>query len=101
MGRGGRGRRDTDREDYMVEQALEQETATMKLEYDERGDSAFVVVGQPIVPGGDHHKGRVDQDRFVRYDADDEIMEYEFLNVRRYGVRLDDLEHRDELARLF
>ena len=24
-----------------------------------------------------------------------------FLNARRYSVRLDDLEHRDELARVF
>ena len=43
----------------------------------------------------------LDADRLVHYDADDEIVEYEFLNAKRYGVRLDDLEHREELARLF
>ena len=43
----------------------------------------------------------LDQDRNVRYDADDRVIEYEFLNVCRYGVKLDDLEHRDELRALF
>ncbi len=37
----------------------------------------------------------------MRYDADDKVIQYEFLNVKRYGVRLDDLEHREELAVLF
>jgi hypothetical protein len=72
----------------------------MKLEYDATVDAASVLVRGPIIPGGDHHKERLDADRFVR-DADGDILEYEFLNVKRYGVRLDDLQHRDELRALF
>jgi len=44
---------------------------------------------------------RLDADRIVRYGADGHPLMYSFLNVRRYGVRLDDLEHRAELAALF
>ena len=74
----------------------------MELQYDGQVDAAFVVVDGPIEPGGDHYKDRLDQDRFVRYsEVDGRILEYEFLNVRRFGVRLDDLEHREELAALF
>jgi hypothetical protein len=89
----------------MVRHALaaevEEATKTMILKYDPQVDAASVLTRGPITPGGDHHKERVDSDRFIRYDVDDEIVEYEFLNVKRYGVRLDDLEHREELARLF
>ena len=60
----------------------------MKLEYDPQADAASVLMGGIIVPGGDHYKEPLDADRFVRYDSDDEILEYEFLNVRRYGVKL-------------
>jgi hypothetical protein len=75
---------------------------TMHLKYDPRADAASVVVDGPIGPGGDHFKDRLDADRFVRYrESDNSILEYEFLNVRRYGVRLDDLRHREELAALF
>jgi hypothetical protein len=73
----------------------------MQLEYDPQADAASVLMGGIIVPGGDHYKEPLDADRFVRYDSDDEILEYEFLNVRRYCVRLDDLVHRDALSRLF
>lgn len=74
----------------------------MELKYDSQVDAASVLVTGSIVPGGEHHKEQLDADRFVRYsDIDDSILEYEFLNVRRFGVRLDDLEHREELARLF
>ena len=44
---------------------------------------------------------RLDADRLVHYDADGTVVKYEFLNARRYGVRLDDLEERDELTRIF
>ena len=75
---------------------------TMQLKYDPQVDAASILVDGPIVPGGDHHKEQLDADRFVRYsDVDGSILQYEFLNVRRFGVRLDDLEHREELARLF
>jgi hypothetical protein len=73
----------------------------MKLEYDAQVDAAAVLVRGPIAPGGVDATDRLDADRLVHYDADDQIVEYEFLNVKRYGVRLDDLEHREELARLF
>ena len=43
---------------------------------------------------------RRDRDWNVDYDAGDRIIAYESLNVRRLGVRLDDLEHRAELAHL-
>ena len=74
----------------------------MQLKYDAKVDAASVVVGGPIEPGGQHSKDRLDEDRFVRYsDRDGAILQYEFLNVRRHGVRVDDLEHREELTALF
>lgn len=80
---------------------MEEATKAMKLKYDPQVDAAAVEVRGPIPPGGVDATDRLDADRLVHYDADDEIIEYEFLNVRRYGVRLDDLEHREELTRLF
>lgn len=75
---------------------------TMELRYDPQVDAASVLLGVPIVPGGEHHKEQIDADRLVRFsDTDGSILEYEFLNVRRFGVRLDDLEHREALAALF
>jgi hypothetical protein len=74
----------------------------MELRYDPKADAASVLVRGPIEPGGKHHKDRLDEDRFIRYsDRDNAIIQYEFLNVKRYGVQLDDLEHREELAALF
>ena len=73
----------------------------MHLQYDETVDAASVEVIGPIPRGGVAFTEELDQDRNVRYDADDRVIEYEFLNVRRFGVKLDDLEHRDELRALF
>jgi uncharacterized protein YuzE len=73
----------------------------MKLTYDSHADAAYVEVDGPISDGGVDGTERLDADRNVDYDADDQIVGYELLNVRRYGVRLDDLEHREELAALF
>ena len=73
----------------------------MELRYDERADAAAVDVHGRIVPGTVAFTEELDQDRNVRYDPDDRVLGYRFLNVRRYGVRLDDLEHRDELRALF
>jgi uncharacterized protein YuzE len=73
----------------------------MKLKYDERADAAYVTVGREERDGTVDSTERRDQDRNVDYEAEDRIIGYEFLNVRRFGVRLDDLEHRAELARLF
>jgi hypothetical protein len=75
---------------------------TLELRYDPQVDAASVYVYGPIPPGGDHYKDRLDEDRWVRFrESDGVILQYEFLNVRRYGVRLDDLEHREELSALF
>jgi uncharacterized protein YuzE len=73
----------------------------MKLTYDEHVDAAYVEVAGPIKPGGVDFTEELDQDRNIDRDEDDVVLGYEFLNVRRYGVRLDDLKHHDELARLF
>jgi len=73
----------------------------MKLTYDEHADAAYVYVTGLIPPGGVDYTDELDQDRNIDRDADDTILGYEFLNVRRLGVRLDDLEHHDELAQLF
>ncbi len=73
----------------------------MNMTYSERADAGSVEVAGPIPPGGVAFTAELDQDRNVRYGADDRIIEYEFLNVRRHGVKLDDLEHRDELRATF
>jgi uncharacterized protein YuzE len=73
----------------------------MRLAYDERADAAYVEVAGPIPDGGVGSTQELDQDRNVDRDADDRVVGYEFLNARRFGVKVDDLEHRDELARLF
>lgn len=73
----------------------------MKLYYDPRADAASVEVDESSDSSEIAFIDELDQDRNVRCDADGHAVEYEFLNVRRWGVRLDDLEHRDELARLF
>ena len=73
----------------------------MELDYDARADAAFVYVNGPLEPGSVDGTERLDRDRNVKIDADDRVLAYEFLNVRRHGVRLDDLEHRDELRALF
>ena len=73
----------------------------MKLTCDEHVDAAYVEVAGPIQPGGVDYTEELDQDRNVDRNANDVILGYEFLNARRYGVRLDDLDHRDELAQVF
>ncbi len=73
----------------------------MKLSYSEQEDAAYVEVVGPIEPGGVDSMDELDQDRNVDFDVDGRIIGYEFLNVRRYGVRLDDLAHRDKLRALF
>lgn len=73
----------------------------MRLEYGPKSDAASVLVRGLIMPGSSDALDRLDEDRLIHYDVDDQIIEYEFLNVRRYGVRLDDLEHRAERTALF
>jgi hypothetical protein len=72
--------------------------------YDEQGDSAAVLTNGEIGPDDTADVRELDADRIVRYDAVGRAIEYQFFNVRRHGVRLNDLENSDDrvaLARLF
>lgn len=80
---------------------MEATEEVMKLTYDQTVDAAYVTVGRDARDGSVDYTERLDQDRNVDYDAQDRIIGYEFLNVRRFGVRLDDLPHREALVRLF
>ena len=76
----------------------------MKLRYDRQSDSIAVLTAGEIGPGDTADVRELDCDRIVRYDAAGRAIEYQFFNVRRHGVRLDDLESdedRVEMARLF
>lgn len=72
-----------------------------ELKYDEKVDVARISMRPQIGPEDVEDSERLDQDRFVRYDGEGHTLTYEFLNARKFGVRLDDLEHREELAALF
>lgn len=89
----------------MVESAEESEgQATVRLEYDPVADAASVEVDGPVGPEDIADLAELDQDRNVRLDARGHAVEYEFLNVRRHGVRLDDIadgRDRENLRRLF
>ena len=73
----------------------------IELQYDETADAAHVMMQASIGPDDIDDSERLDADRIVRYGAGGHPLVYSFLNVRRFGVRLDDLEHRTELAALF
>lgn len=73
----------------------------MELRYDPSVDAATVEVDGPTPPGRVDGSEQLDQDRFVKFDAEDRILVYEFHHVRRHGVKLDDLDHRDELRAVF
>lgn len=76
----------------------------MRLEYSERSDKIYVVVGEDIVDGGVVYTENVSPGRQyargIDRDADDRILGYELLNVSR-GVDVDGLPHAEELAALF
>ena len=72
----------------------------MKLIYHEEGDSAAVLTAGEIGPDDTADVRELDCDRIVRYDAAGRAIEYQFFNVRRHGVRLDDLESADDRAAL-
>jgi hypothetical protein len=77
---------------------------TMQLKYYEQSDSAIVLTAGEIGPDDTADVRELDCDRIVRYDAADRAIEYQFFNVRRHGVRLDDLDSADDraaLSRLF
>jgi uncharacterized protein YuzE len=69
----------------------------MKLQISEQVDAAYVELSDAFVDRTE----RLGPDRMIDYAADGTILGYEFLNVRRHGVDLSDLPHRDELARIF
>ncbi len=73
----------------------------MELIYHQQGDSAAVLVRGEIGPDDTADVRQLDNDRIVRYGADGLPIEYQFFDARRLGVRVDDLEHADELALLF
>jgi uncharacterized protein YuzE len=72
----------------------------MKLEYDPRGDIAYIHVGssedtavshtEPVGDGEEYERG-------IDYDAAGAIVGYEFMNASR-GLNLDGLPHREEIA---
>jgi len=73
----------------------------MRIKYDQQGDSAAVLVNGEIGPNDTADVRQLDSDRIARYDATGQVIEYQFFNVRRHGVRLGDLEHHEQLAVLF
>jgi hypothetical protein len=78
----------------------EETTTTMNLKYFESGDSAIVLTAGEFGPDDTAEVCELDCDRIVRYDEDGRAIEYQFFNVRRHGVRLDDLESADDRAAL-
>src|SRR5436305_1210718 len=73
----------------------------MMLKYDQDGDAAAVLIDGEIGPHDTVDVRELDADRIARYGAGGRVIEYQFFNVRRYGVRLDDLNQHEELASLF
>jgi uncharacterized protein YuzE len=72
----------------------------MRLEYDARGDIAYVQIADDV-DATVHHTERVGESteyqRGIDYDSEGQIVGYEFMNASR-GLDLDLLPHRDEIA---
>ena len=72
----------------------------MRLEYDPRGDIAYIQVAPDANVTVDHTE-RVGEgeeyERGIDFDADGGIVGYEFMNASR-GLDLHGLPHRDEIA---
>lgn len=73
----------------------------MQMTYDEKTDVVRVSARPTIAPEDVADSERLDADRFVRYDVTGHPLTYEFLNARRFGVRVDDLKDRAALTALF
>jgi hypothetical protein len=73
----------------------------MELIYHQQGDTAAVLVHGEIGPNDTADVRQLDNERIVRYGEDGRPIEYQFLDAHRLGVRVNDLEHADELAQLF
>jgi uncharacterized protein YuzE len=72
----------------------------MRLEYDPRGDIAYIQVTPDADVTVDHTERVGDGDEYERgidFDADGGIVGYEFMNASR-GLDLHGLPHRDEIA---
>jgi hypothetical protein len=70
----------------------------MDLTYYQSTDSARVLTRGDFGPDDTEDVRQLDCDRIVRYDAAGAAIEYQFFNVRRYGVRIDDLDADDRAA---
>ena len=64
----------------------------MRVRYDSDADVVFIVLREP--QGGESGGERIDERRYVHFDAADHVFAYEFLSVST-GVVLDGIEPRD------
>jgi uncharacterized protein YuzE len=72
----------------------------MRLEYDPRGDIAYIQIAADVDARVDHTErvGASDEyERGIDFDANGQIVGYEFMNASR-GLDLDALPHRDQIA---
>ena len=73
----------------------------MRLEYDLRGDIAYISVSGADADGVVHRMEPIgaseEYDRGIDYDADDKIVGYELMNAS-LGLNLEGLPHRDDIA---
>ncbi len=73
----------------------------MRLEYDPRGDIAYIYVSPATANTIVDHTERVGSDdeykRGIDVGSDGTIVGYEFMNAS-HGLNLEGLPHRDELA---
>jgi uncharacterized protein YuzE len=73
----------------------------MRLEYDPRGDIAYISVLEAGTDGPVHRTERVgageEYDRGIDYDVSGRIIGYEFMNASR-GLNLEGLPHGDDIA---
>jgi uncharacterized protein YuzE len=72
----------------------------MRLEYDPRGDIAYIHMGAPAGSTVDHTDRVGDDDEYGRgidYDAHGRIVGYEFMNAS-HGLDLEGLPDRDRIA---
>ena len=73
----------------------------MRLEYDPRGDIAYISVSGADADGVVHRTERVganeEYERGIDYDGNGNIVGYEFMDASR-GLNLEGLPHRDDIA---
>jgi uncharacterized protein YuzE len=72
----------------------------MRLEFDPRGDIAYIHIAPDANAMVDHTERVGDTEEYERgidYDADGHIVGYEFMNASR-GLDLNSLLHHDEIA---